>query len=104
MEKYKTYKTEIEGAYYYDCPEGITINGVTRETLTFDGDDINSVHLDVYPTNKENMAFVTVEEPMAVMYALTTYIEKKLMSINELKTYINETFDEDIEDIESYNF
>ena len=101
-EKYSLF--EENNGQYYDCPDGIKINGVTRETLNFDGDDINSCCVEIYPTPKKDIAYVTCQEPMAVNYAATTYFEKIYININELKKFIDETFDVFIEDIESYNF
>ena len=104
MVEYKTYPTTIDGIRFYECPDGFTINGVTRETLNFDGDDISSCYVEVYPTTEENIAYIICHEPMAVMYAPTTCFENVCMNINELKKFIDETFDVFIEDVESYNF
>ena len=102
--EYKLYPTPDGSVYYYDCPVGTKINGVSRETIIIKTDDwtCEDGSIDIYPTTIENMAFVSYygESDCSDGYIS----ENKVININEIFNFINEFADYmSPEDINSIN-
>lgn len=99
MKEYQIQNSNI----YYDCPVGVTINGVTRETIKITTDDwtCEDGTIDVYPTTQEGIAFVSYYGEVDCPDGYIS--ETKIINIKNLYNYINEFTDTSPEDIDSEN-
>ena len=101
--EYKLYPTHDGSAYYYECPNGVKINGVVRETIVVETDDwtCEDGSVEVYPTTEENIAYVSYygEADCDAGYIY----ENKVINISEIFNFVNEFADMSPEDIDSLN-
>lgn len=102
--EYKTYPTSDGSVYYYDCPIGSTINGVSRETIIIETTDwtCEDGSIEVYPTTEENIAYVSYYGEADCSEGYIS--ESKVINIENLLDFINEFEDYmSPEDIDSIN-